>query len=136
MTSAEAAALTGLAPSTVASMLARLERRGLVQSEAHPSDRRARLWQLSPTGRGAFDQLSAAFAEAYAALSARMPQAAIGAGRAQMLAIEAALRSDLGLPTRAVSVPTPEGAPLPAADLSLLRDFEDFLRYRRDQEQV
>ncbi len=47
-------------PSTVRAMLVLLERRGLVQRDAHPTDARARTVALTPAGARAFRQLWAA----------------------------------------------------------------------------
>jgi MarR family transcriptional regulator, organic hydroperoxide resistance regulator len=47
------ARLVGAAPTTLTSVLDRLERRGHVTRGRHPSDRRALLIELTPTGRRA-----------------------------------------------------------------------------------
>lgn len=44
-------------PSTVRAMLVLLEERGLVRRNPHPTDRRARMAELTPAGRRKFDQL-------------------------------------------------------------------------------
>ena len=44
-------------PSTVRAMLVLLEERGLVRRKPHPTDRRARMAELTQAGRRKFDQL-------------------------------------------------------------------------------
>ena len=44
-------------PSTVRAMLVLLERQGLVQRDAHPTDSRARMAALTPAGKRKFQQL-------------------------------------------------------------------------------
>lgn len=50
-TPSELGQLIGSPPTTVTSVLDRLERRGLVSRTRHPIDRRALVVQLTPTGR-------------------------------------------------------------------------------------
>lgn len=131
ITTAEASALSGLAASTVASMASRLERRGLLQAASHPTDRRARLWQFTAAGQALFEEVSVAFAEAYAGLLGRLPQAMLPTAEQGMTALEAALRADLALPAREVVTEAAAGDPLRPDELGMLRAFEDFLRSRR-----
>jgi DNA-binding MarR family transcriptional regulator len=59
-------------PSTVRAMLVLLERGGLVEREAHPTDARARTVALTPAGRRAFRKLWAAGEPVRAEMSAAL----------------------------------------------------------------
>ena len=76
-------AATGQRPSTLTGVVDRLERRGLVAREPHPTDRRAFWVTPTPEGRRAITRVAAAFDD----LGATLPD-----GTARMLAaVSAAL---------------------------------------------
>jgi DNA-binding MarR family transcriptional regulator len=75
---------TGQRPSTLTGVLDRLERRGLVERAANPSDRRSILIRLTPAGRTHAQHVAAAFA----ALEQRLPADDV---RATLAAVDAAL---------------------------------------------
>ncbi len=84
-------------PSTVRAMLVLLEKRGLVEREAHPSDARARTVSLTPGGKRAFRTLWTAGEP----VRAKMLDA-LNPGEAETL---------LALLTRVADALTPDGVP-------------------------
>lgn len=92
-------------PSTVRAMLVLLERRGLVEREAHPTDARARTVALTAEGTRAFERLWAAGEP----IRARM-LGALGSGQAETL---------VALLNRVAGALDPEPTPGPEPTTSL-----------------
>jgi DNA-binding MarR family transcriptional regulator len=135
VTASQVADLTGLTISTVASMMSRLGSRGVLTSEPHPSDRRARLWSFTEDGRRAFDDIEARFHSSYRRLIAAMTPELAASARAGMIALDDGLRADLGLAAR----PRPAVDHVAQAQLTLaeqleVRQFEAWLVHRRTRD--
>jgi DNA-binding MarR family transcriptional regulator len=74
-TLSQAAHDLGYAVTTLASLVAPMIERGELRRRAHPTDRRARLLELSAAGRERVDAAIPAFTAAYQALLARLDEA-------------------------------------------------------------
>jgi MarR family transcriptional regulator, organic hydroperoxide resistance regulator len=83
----ELAAACGARPTTLTSVLDRLERRGHVTRGRRPGDRRAVLVQLTPAGRRAADAVAAAIADLERRALAALPPEAIAACHAVLHAL-------------------------------------------------
>jgi DNA-binding MarR family transcriptional regulator len=131
---------TAMRPTTVSTLVRRLQQRGHVEQRPHPADGRSRLLALTPAGEAAH----AATAETFFAAT-RTLAAALGPDeprqRAALQRLDSALREVGGLDPRPYTVPaaTPEGAgrltydgpPLTAAEEAHVRTYIDFIRSRR-----
>jgi MarR family transcriptional regulator, organic hydroperoxide resistance regulator len=70
-------AAVGARPTTLTSILDRLERRGHITRGARPGDRRSVLIELSPSGRAAADSIRQAVADLEQHALAELPTAAV-----------------------------------------------------------
>ena len=64
---------TGQRPSTFTGVLDRLERRGLIERRAYPTDRRSILVDLTPAGSAAAARVVGAFADLERRIGTRLP---------------------------------------------------------------
>lgn len=85
-------AAIGIRPTTLTSLLDRLERRGLVTRTAHPDDRRAVLVQLTPSGRRAAATVRRAVTRLERRALADLPADALAGLRAGLDALTEAAR--------------------------------------------
>jgi MarR family transcriptional regulator, organic hydroperoxide resistance regulator len=79
---------TGQRPSTFTGVLDRLERRGLIERRAYPTDRRSILVDLTPAGSAAAARVVGAFADLERRIAARLPG---GEARRVLTAVAAVL---------------------------------------------
>ena len=120
-------------PSTLSSVLDRLERRGVVTRQPNPDDARSMLVRLSDEGRDVLDEAKPAFRSVLVpyieALGTNVAVAEAGLG-----IVERALRSVAGRPApangAAVSTIVIDGPPLTEEEAAAVRDHVAFLRWR------
>jgi DNA-binding MarR family transcriptional regulator len=131
---------TGMRPTTVSTLVRRLQERGHVQQRPHPADGRSRLVALTPAGEQAHARTAETFFAATRALAA-----ALGPDeqrqRASLQRLDAALRQVGGLDPRPYTVRTDapddshqlsyEGPQLTAEEETHARQYIDFIRSRR-----
>src|SRR5215218_7677243 len=131
---------TAMRPTTVSSLVRRLQQRGHVEQRPHPIDGRSRLLALTPAGEAAHARTAETFFAATRTLSA-----ALGPDeprqRAALQRLDAALREVGGLDPRPYTVPAapPEdpvrltyaGPPLTAEDEAHVVAYIDFIRSHR-----
>jgi MarR family transcriptional regulator, organic hydroperoxide resistance regulator len=86
-TMSELAAAAGTRPSTLTSVLDRLERRGLIRRGPAPGDRRAVLVELTPAGRTAAETIRQAVADLERRALGSLPADAIAGLRAGLNAL-------------------------------------------------
>jgi DNA-binding MarR family transcriptional regulator len=132
---------TAMRPTTVSTLVRRLQQRGHVEQRPHPEDGRSRLLALTPAG----EEAHAATAETFFAAT-RVLAAALGPDeqrqRASLQRLDAALRQVGRLdprpyavaPDRPATVPrlAYEGPPLTADEEAHVRQYIDFIRSRRE----
>src|SRR4051795_7110421 len=132
---------TAMRPTTVSTLVRRLQQRGHVEQLPNPADGRSWLLALTPTGEAAHTATAEAFLAATRALAA-----ALGPDeprqRAALQRLDAALREVGGLDPRPYTVPadaeatgelTYDGPPLTAAEESHIRAYVDFVRSQRKE---
>jgi DNA-binding MarR family transcriptional regulator len=132
---------TAMRPTTVSTLVRRLQQRGHVEQRPHPGDGRSRLLALTPAGEAVHGEAATAFFAATRALSA-----ALGPDerdqRVSLQRLDAALRAVGGLDPRPygllpAAAPgqrlTYEGAPLTADEEADVRRYIDFIRTRRER---
>lgn len=118
--------------STMTSMIARLQREGVLEAVPDPSDRRAKLVRLTASGSRLLLEAQAVFAPAYRTLAASLTLPVDEVGSA-LHELEAAVRADLGLAQRPQSCPqseTSDPVPLSAAQLAEVRGYVAWIRHR------
>jgi DNA-binding MarR family transcriptional regulator len=132
---------TAMRPTTVSTLVRRLQQRGHVEQRPNPVDGRSRLIALTPAGEAAHARTAATFFTATRALAA-----ALGPDeqrqRASLQRLDAVLRQVGGLDPRpyalSAAVPEPEsrltyaGPPLTAAEETQARQYIEFLHSRRE----
>src|SRR3954447_26542941 len=140
VTAAQVVRWTALRPTTVSTLVRRLQQRGHVEQLPNPADGRSRLLALTPAGEAAHTATAEAFLAATRTLAAVLgpdePRQ-----RAALQRLDAALREVGGLDPRPYTVPAvaPEaahgvaydGPPLTVAEESHIRAYIDFVRFRR-----
>ena len=131
---------TAMRPTTVSTLVRRLQQRGHVEQRPNPADGRSRLLALTPAGEAAHAGTADTFFAATRTLAA-----ALGPDesrqRAALQRLDAALREVGGLDPRPYAVPTapPEttgrltydGPPLTAEEEAPVRSYIDFVRSQR-----
>ena len=131
---------TAMRPTTVSTLVRRLQQRGHVEQRPNPADGRSRLLVLTPAG----EEVHAHTAEAFFAAT-RTLAAALGSDeprqRAALQRLDAALREVGGLDQRPYPVPpaqpegpdrlTYDGPPLTAEEEEHVRAYIDFVRSQR-----
>jgi DNA-binding MarR family transcriptional regulator len=131
---------TAMRPTTVSTLVRRLQQRGHVEQRPNPADGRSRLLALTPSGEAAHAAAAATFFAATRTLAAVLgpdePQQ-----RAVLQRLDAALREVGGLDPRPYTVPTTDvqatgglaydGPPLTAEEAAHVRAYIDFVRSRR-----
>jgi DNA-binding MarR family transcriptional regulator len=131
---------TAIRPTTVSTLIRRLQQRGHVEQRPNPADGRSRLLALTPTGEKAHARTAETFFAATRALAA-----ALGPDeqhqRASLQRLDAALRQVGGLDPRPYAVPTDapgspnqllyDGSPLTTEEETHARQYIDFIRSRR-----
>lgn len=133
----ELAGVTGVPAPSVSRVTGRLERAGLLRQQAHASDRRSRLFELTPNGRAAFAAAQAEFRKLYLkvaeTLGPGLPVAAFGLRR-----LEWALRVVSGeFVPDALTVPEGprtlpyRGRALTAFEEAEVLDYIEWVRSRR-----
>ncbi len=134
---------TAIRPTTLSTVVRRLQDRGHVEQRPNPADGRSRLLALTPTGEKAHTVAADAFFTATRALAAALgPEEA--RQRASLQRLDAALREVAGLDPRPYDLAgavagteqelTYDGGPLTPAEESHVRAYIDFIRSRRDKE--
>jgi DNA-binding MarR family transcriptional regulator len=132
---------TAMRPTTVSTLVARLQQRGHVEQTPNPGDGRSRLLALTPTGEQAHARTAETFFDATRALST-----ALGPDehrqRVSLERLDAALRRVRGLDPRpyAVAPDLPanqarlayDGPALTADEEAHVRQYIDFIRSRRE----
>ena|GEM_PF-1779584 len=125
------AEMVGSPLSTMTSMIARLQREGVLEAVPDPSDRRAKLVRLTASGERRLTEAQAAFVPAYRTLTASLALPVDHIGSA-LHELEVAVRADLGMAQRPESpAATPDDpAPLSAAQLAEVRGYIAWIRHR------
>jgi DNA-binding MarR family transcriptional regulator len=132
---------TAMRPTTVSTLVRRLQQRGHVEQRAHPDDGRSRLLALTADGQAAHTRAAATFFAATRDLAAALgpdePQQ-----RASLQRLDAALRRVAGLDPRPYAVPAErpasgnaigyEGPALTGDEEADVRRYIDFIRTRRE----
>jgi DNA-binding MarR family transcriptional regulator len=132
---------TAMRPTTVSTLVRRLQQRGHVEQRPNPSDGRSRLLALTPDGEAAHGATAKTFLAATRTLAA-----ALGPDephqRVALQRLDAALRTVGGLDPRPYAVPTGpqaglgltyDGPPLTAEEEAHVRAYIDFVRSRRKE---
>jgi DNA-binding MarR family transcriptional regulator len=133
---------TAMRPTTVSTLVRRLQQRGHVEQRPHPADGRSRLLALTSAGEEAHARTAEAFFAATRTLSAALgPEEA--RQRAALQRLDTALREVGGLDPRPYTVPTAAqdavgrlpyaGPPLTAEEEANVRAYIDFVRSRRKE---
>jgi DNA-binding MarR family transcriptional regulator len=114
ITPTDLASLLALPPTTVSSVVARLERRGHVRRDRHPGDGRSYRLRLTAAGQAAHAAAGALFAPVLGRVEAVLSLPP-GQARAVLAAIDTAVRAATSVPGSAPSAPGPAtSAPGPA----------------------
>lgn len=132
VTPARISAWTGMAPTTVSAVLARLVRRGFVVRHPHPDDGRSSLVQLTPDGRRATQRASRRFDASLADVHARLG-AGLAPVRAHLQVLDDAVRGAAGTEPRPYRVPVvdePEVSELTPSQAAEVRRYVDWVRAR------
>ena len=141
VTSTQVVRWTAMRPTTVSTLVRRLQQRGHVEQRPHPDDGRSRLIALTADGEAAHTRAAATFFAATRDLAA-----ALGADesrqRASLQRLDAALRRVAGLDPRPYSVPAErpatgnalgyDGPALTGSEETDVRRYIDFIRTRRE----
>ncbi len=132
---------TAMRPTSLSTLVRRLQERGHVEQRPNPADGRSRLLALTPTGEKAHAAAADTFFAATRALAAALgPEE--GRQRLALQRLDAALREVGGLDPRPYTVAAPQeashdlsydGAPLTPAEEADVRAYLDFVRTRRQQ---
>ncbi|MGK5114425.1 MULTISPECIES: MarR family winged helix-turn-helix transcriptional regulator [unclassified Geodermatophilus] len=131
---------TAMRPTTVSTLIRRLQQRGHVEQRPNPADGRSRLIALTPAGEEAHVETATTFFAATRTLAAALgpdePRQRVALQR-----LDAALREVGGLDPRPYTVPTAEpkttgrltydGPPLAADEEAHVRAYIDFVRSQR-----
>ncbi|PWW24268.1 DNA-binding MarR family transcriptional regulator [Geodermatophilus normandii] len=133
---------TAMRPTTVSTLVRRLQQRGHVEQRPNPADGRSRLLALTPAGEDAHTRTADAFFAATRTLAA-----ALGPDeprqRAALQRLDTALREVGGLDPRPYTVPAAplegppglsyDGPPLTAGEEAHVRAYIGFIRSRRQE---
>jgi DNA-binding MarR family transcriptional regulator len=132
---------TAMRPTTVSTLVRRLQQRGHVEQRPHPADGRSRLLALTPAGKAAHEATAETFVAATRTLAAALgPDEA--RQRVALQRLDAALRQVGGLDPRPYTVPsgpqvaaglTYAGPPLTGEEEAHVRAYIDFVRSRREE---
>jgi DNA-binding MarR family transcriptional regulator len=136
---------TAIRPTTLSTVVRRLQERGHLEQRPNPADGRSRLLALTAAGEKAHTVAADAFFAATRALADALgPEER--RQRASLQRLDAALREVAGLDPRPYDLAgtdpaaehevTYDGAPLTPAEESHVRAYIDFLRSRRDKEDM
>jgi DNA-binding MarR family transcriptional regulator len=133
---------TAMRPTTLSSLVRRLQQRGHVEQRPNPADGRSRLLVLTPAGEQAHATAAATFFAATRALAAALGPEEFHQ-RTALQRLDAALREVGGLDARPYSLPEPPqgtdhrlaypGRPLDPREEDTVRAYIDFVRSQRDQ---
>lgn len=131
---------TAMRPTTVSTLVRRLQQRGHVEQRPNPADGRSRLLALTPAGEAAHASTAETFFAATRPLAAALGPDESGQ-RAALQRLDAALRDVGGLDPRPYAVPTNgsdprggltyDGPPLSAEEEAHVRAYIDFVRSQR-----
>jgi DNA-binding MarR family transcriptional regulator len=134
---------TAIRPTTLSTVVRRLQERGHVEQRPNPADGRSRLLALTPSGEKAHAVAAEAFFGATRALAAALGPEELRQ-RASLQRLDAALREVAGLDPRPYDLAgadpgaehelTYDGAPLNPDEESQVRAYIEFVRSRRDKE--
>jgi DNA-binding MarR family transcriptional regulator len=141
VTPSQVARWTAMRPTTVSTLVARLQQRGHVEQTPNPEDGRSRLLALTPAGEQAHARTAEVFFDATRALSATLgPDEQ--RQRLSLERLDAALRQVRGLDPRPYAVATDlppaegrlayQGPALTADEETHVRQYIDFIRSRRE----
>jgi DNA-binding MarR family transcriptional regulator len=133
---------TAMRPTTVSSLVRRLQQRGHVEQRPNPADGRSRLIALTPAGERAHaDAADSFFAATRSLTKALGPEET--RQRTSLQRLDRALRAVGGLDPRPYSVPeespdgapavTYEGPPLTPDEADAVRRYVDFIRSQRER---
>src|SRR5215218_4147935 len=132
---------TAIRPTTLSTLVRRLQERGHVEQRPNPADGRSRLLALTPDGEKAHAVAADAFFAATRALASALGPDE-GRQRDALQRLDAALRTVGGLDPRPYAFAVPQsaghdlsydGAPLTPAEEADVRAYLDFVRFRRQQ---
>lgn len=118
--------------STMTSMIARLQREGVVEAVPDPADRRAKTVRLTGSGTEMLARAQAVFAPAYHDLAQTL-QLPVDHIAGALNEFEAAVRADLGLaqrPASALACNLDDPVPLSADQLGEVHRYVAWLRHR------
>jgi DNA-binding MarR family transcriptional regulator len=130
---------TAMRPTTVSTLVRRLQQRGHVEQRPNPADGRSRLLALTPSGEAAYTAAATVFFAATRTLAAVLGPDATRQ-RAALQRLDAALREVGGLDPRPYTVPPDgqatrglsyDGPPLNPEEEAHVRAYIDFVRSRR-----
>jgi DNA-binding MarR family transcriptional regulator len=141
VTPSQVARWTAMRPTTVSTLVGRLQQRGHLEQAPNPEDGRSRLLALTPAGEQAHARTAETFFDATRALSTTLGPDE-HRQRVSLERLDAALRRIRGLDPRpyAVAIDLPDaegrlaydGPPLTAGEEAYVRQYINFIRSQRE----